>query len=105
MSDVHAFEESFVSELRLFSDLYGYTAEDHARWASDSLPADCVAPYLQAWRQGRRAGWMNLKRLAERVQFATGLDGEAWLSHLMHLEALAGVQVSAVRPTTQAAHL
>lgn len=103
MSDVHAFEEAFVSELRLFSDLYGYTAADHARWATDSLPVDCLEPYLQAWKQGRRAGWKNLERLAQRVRFATGLDGEAWLSHVMHLEALAGVQASDVHPTTQAA--
>jgi hypothetical protein len=105
MSDVHGFEEAFILELKLYSDLYGYRTADQAQWATGSLPWNCVEPYMRAWQQGRSASWKNLQRLAQRIQFANGLDGEAWLSHLMHLEALAGVQASAVRPTTQASSL
>lgn len=105
MSDVHASEEAFVFELRLFNDLYGHTAEDHGRWAVESLPSVFVAPYMKAWKQGRRAGWKNLERLADGVKLAAGLDGEAWRSQLMHLQALAGVKAFDVLPTTQPAHL
>lgn len=102
MSDL---EEAFVRELRLFSDLYGHTTFDQAKWATGCLPFDCVAPYMQAWTHGRRLGWRNLTRLAERIKVAADVEGESWLFHLKHLEALAGVDAAALGPTTQAAHL
>lgn len=105
MSELDQLEEGYVRELRLFKDLYGYATYDQAQWATSCLPFECIEPYMQAWREGKRSSWRNLKRRAERIRAASGLHGEAWSSYLMHLEALSGVEVSGMHPTTQAGHL
>lgn len=102
MSDLHDLEERYFCKLRLFNALYGYATRDHAHWATSYLPFYCVEPYMRAWRHGKRSNWNRLKHHAERIRSASGLDGEAWSAYLVHLEALAGVETSAMHPTTQA---
>lgn len=104
MTDMHELEEAYVCELRIFNDLYGYATSDHAHWAARALPFDCVEPYMRAWRQGKRSSWRKLKQLAERIQSVSALDKEASAAYFRHLEALAGVEVSAMHPTTQSAN-